>query len=501
MSVRWRSVLLACAVATTVLGASIACVTGPAAQAQSAPTGGSGDSSCPSSNPPNELTLSGGTPQTAQLGVGFANPLQVELANSNGCPVTTTVTGTPITFTAPTSGPSAIFAAGGSSTLTVGSDATGSASVQMLAANDIAGTYGVTASSAYGAVSFSLTNTAAGVPATITALASSTQRATVDSSYAQPLAVRVLDANGNPVAGANVTFSLGAGAAGDGGSGSAAGASFDDGTSQATAVTNSDGVATSPGLRANSTSGAFTATASVEHVEEPAHFALDNLAARLQLISPLGSRGLSAAIGTRYARRLRVAVRDAAGNPIAGAAVTFTLGSGSAPGASAGAGATFTGGTTEVTATTGQRGIATSPRLTANEQAGSWRAKADVAGAGAVVVIRLRNRPGAPASVVAGIGATQSTGTGTRFAIALAVTVSDAHGNRASNVTVTFTAPASGPGATFAGGRRTVSVMTGPAGVAVAPPLTANADAGGYIVTASVKGVRPVAFALVNTSA
>ena len=79
----------------------------------------------------------------------------------------------------------------------------------MLTANDTAGSYTVTASSAYGSVSFSLTNTAAGIPATITPLAPTSQHATVNSRYAQPLAVRVLDANGNPVVGANVTFSLG----------------------------------------------------------------------------------------------------------------------------------------------------------------------------------------------------------------------------------------------------------------------------------------------------
>ena len=258
MRVRWRTMLVACAVAATVAVGGVAVATSPLALAQSGATGDTGStggSSCPSSNPPNELVLAGGTPQTAQLDTGFANPLQVELANTNGCPVTTAVSGTAVTFTAPASGASATFAASGSSTLTVGSDASGSASVQMLTANDTPGTYTVTASSAYGSVSFALTNTAAGIPATITPLAPTSQQATVDGRYAQPLAVRVLDANGNPVVGANVTFSLGAAGSGAGGGGSAAaaGASFDDGTSQATETTKSDGVATSPGLSANET--------------------------------------------------------------------------------------------------------------------------------------------------------------------------------------------------------------------------------------------------------
>ena len=68
----------------------------------------------PHEQPPNELLLLGGTPQTAKLNTTFASPLQTTLANSDGCPVTTTVTGTPVTFTAPASGASATFAASGS---------------------------------------------------------------------------------------------------------------------------------------------------------------------------------------------------------------------------------------------------------------------------------------------------------------------------------------------------------------------------------------------------
>ena len=511
MRVRWRIMLVACAVAATAATCAVAVAASPPAQAQSAssgPTAESADSSCPSSNPPNELVLAGGTPQTAQLDTGFANQLQVELANTDGCPVTTTVTATPITFTAPASGPSATFAASGSSTLTVGTDATGNASAQMLTANDTPGAYTVTATSAYGSVSFSLTNTAAGIPATITPLAPTSQQATVNDRYAQPLAVRVLDANGEPVVGASVTFSLtpaGSGGAG-GGSPAAAGGSFDDGTSQATATTNSDGVATSPGFSANATAGAFTATAGVQHVTEPARFTLTNLAAKPHTIRPIGSSNRTAKVGTHYARRLRAIVRSASGSPVAGATVTFTLGSGAAAGASAGsggAGATFTGGSAQATATTGPQGIATSPRLAANDEAGSFTATAtaSASGSGAVALFHLHNRAGTPSTITVGVGAAQSTTAGTHFAIPLAVTVSDAHGNHSADVPVVFTAPSSGPGGSFANGRTTVTVKTNSSGVAVAPPFTANGEAGGYIVTATVTGVRAVAFALVNAAA
>jgi protocatechuate 3,4-dioxygenase beta subunit len=504
-----RMLALTCTIAAAVATGALAAATSPPARAQSAQAGSTGDtgsSSCPASNPPNELVLGAGTPQTAQLDTGFANPLQVELANTNGCPITTTVTGTAVTFTAPASGPSATFDASGSSTLTVGADASGSASVQMLTADDTPGSYTVTASSAYGSVSFSLTNTAAGIPATITPLAPTSQHATVNGRYSQPLAVRVLDARGTPVVGATVTFSLAsaAGAGAGGGSAASAGANFDDGTTQAMETSNADGVASSPAFSANATSGAFTATATVGHVTEPARFALDNVAARPHTITAVGSSGRTATVATHYSRRLRVAVRDAAGQPVAGVTVTFTLGSASATGASAGsggAGATFTSGATQATETTGTHGIATSPRLAANDEAGSFTATASTTGASGLALFHLHNHAGAPSTVTAGVGAGQSTATAMRFEIPLAVTVTDAHGNKAPGARVRFTAPSSGPGGSFPDGRTTVTVRTNSSGIAIAPPFTANSQAGGYIVTAAVKGVRPVAFALVNTAA
>jgi len=503
MGPRWRSALLASAIAATIAAAAL--TASPAARAQTSPSSGDGDTgatACPASNAPNELTLVGGTPQTAQLESGFAGALQVELANTNGCPLTTTVTGTTVTFSAPANGASATFAASGSNTLTTGTDATGSASAQMLTANDTPGTYTVTASSAYGSVSFALTNSAAGIPAAITPVGAASLRATTGTRYAEPLAVRVVDANGTPVVGATVTFSLGGAAAGAGAGAAAAGASFDGGTSQATETTDADGVATSPGLRANATSGAFTATATVAHVVEPARFALDNVAAKPHTVAPLGPASATATVAAHYALPLRVVVRNGAGRPVAGATVTFTLGASAAASASAGAGgagATFTGGATQATATSGPRGIATSPRLSANDDAGTFVATARATGASGLALFHLRNRAGAPATVTAGVGATQSTAIGTRFAIPLADTVSDSHGNRVAGVRVTFTAPSSGPSGHFADGRTRARATTNSSGIAVAPPFIANGATGGYVVTAAAGDVRPTAFALVNT--
>src|SRR5579862_9306081 len=202
-----RKLLLAAVVAVVVGIPSVGTLASPRAAADAPGQSGS----CPTSNPPNELILGGGTPQTAQLDTAFDSSLQVALANSNGCPVTSVV-GTPITFVAPSSGASGRFATSGSNTVTVGADVSGNGSAPTFTANDTAGSYTVTASSAYGSVSFSLTNSAAGIPATITLLSPASQSAKVNANYAHPLSVRVLDAAGNPVSGATVTFVLGAAA-------------------------------------------------------------------------------------------------------------------------------------------------------------------------------------------------------------------------------------------------------------------------------------------------
>jgi protocatechuate 3,4-dioxygenase beta subunit len=457
--------------------------------------------SCPASNPPNELMLGGGTPQTAQLDTAFDGPLQVALANSNGCPVTSVV-GTPVTFTAPSSGASGRFATSGSNTVTVGADVSGNASAPTFTADGTAGGYTVTAISAYGSISFSLTNSAAGIPTTITPTSRAVQSAKTDSSYAQPLSVRVLDVDGNPVPGATVTFTLGAtGGGGGGGSGeSSAGGSFGDGSAQATATTGSDGTATSPQFTANGTIGSFTATATVANLPAPASFRLENLPGKSQHLTRLGSPKRAATVEQRYRHRLRVLLRDANGAPRAGATVTFTLGSGAGTGAGAGAGASFAGGSSTATATTGIDGIASSPSITAGAVAGTFTATATTSTTTSTAHFTLSNRAGRPATITAGIAAAEATRAGTRFAIALAVTVSDAHGNKVAGALVTFAAPASGASGSFATrtGPRTVSVRTDANGVAVAPAFAANEQPGGYVVIATVAHGPRTAFALVN---
>jgi hypothetical protein len=100
------------------------------------------------------------------------------------------------------------------------------------------------------------------------------------------------------------------------------------------------------------------------------------------------------------------------------------------------------------------------------------------------------------------VGTPQSAAVNTAFATALQATVKDAGNNPVSGATVTFTAPGSGASGTFPGGATTVNASTNASGVATAPAFTANNQAGGYSVTASVSGVStPASFSLTNTPA
>src|SRR5262249_32570145 len=81
----------------------------------------------------------------------------------------------------------------------------------------------------------------------------------------------------------------------------------------------------------------------------------------------------------------------------------------------------------------------------------------------------------APVTVTAATGNNQSTNVSTAFATALAVDVTNAAGHLVQGVSVTFSAPGSGPGGTFPGNLTSVMVTTDANGRATAPTFTANA--------------------------
>jgi protocatechuate 3,4-dioxygenase beta subunit len=461
-----------------VLAATAGVLLASSAEADAAP------GACPSVNRPNMVKIVAGSPQTAQLEKPFQANLQVTLANSNGCPLTGQLGGLWIDFSAPSSGASGTFATSGTNRVTIGTDASGVATAPTFTANDLAGSYSVQVDSDFGSVLLYLTNTASGVAASITAAGQTRQEASVNSRYAEPLQVDVVDADGRPVQGATVTFSLGTGTTG-------ASAAFLDGGPQTTATTTANGRATSPPFVANSTPGRFTATASTTGAGTAATFTLVNHAAAGRMIAtPKTAR--SATVETRYRQRLAVRVLDPNGQPSEGVSITFIVAT-----APNGAGATFVSGESQATRVTDATGHATSPALVANKVAGRFTATAAVTGGNKAISYSLRNVAGTPDAISAGGASGQSTLVGSRFPIRLAVTVTDANDNAVPSVVVTFRAPTSGPSGRFPGGGRSVRVKTNAKGIALAPAFTANRTPGGYVVIASAGGER-AAFALVN---
>jgi len=418
------------------------------------------------------IAATSGTPQSVKVNTQFPAPLVATVKDSGGNPVPNVT----VTFTAPASGASGSFN-GGVNTATT--NASGVATSAAFQANAISGSYTVTATVAGVATgaNFALTNEA-GAAASITATGGTPQSAAINTAFALPLSATVKDANNNPVANVTVTFTP-----------PASGASGTFANNVKTAVTNASGVATSAVFTANQTAGAYSVNATAPGIAPPAAFALTNTAGAPSKIEATSGTPQSAAINQAFAQPLVATVRDANNNPVANVTVTFT------PPAS-GASGTFAGGAN--TAKTNASGVATSAVFTANSIAGAYAVQATIPGGAAPASFQLTNTSGGAASIAATGGTPQSAQINTAFAAPLSVTVKDAGNNPVANVTVTFTAPASGASGTFAGGVNTAK--TNASGVATSPVFTANAVAGAYAVNAAVAGVAaPAVFQLTNT--
>ncbi|PWW01453.1 hypothetical protein DFR52_102115 [Hoeflea marina] len=115
---------------------------------------------------------------------------------------------------------------------------------------------------------------------------------------------------------------------------------------------------------------------------------------------------------------------------------------------------------------------------------------------------------GLPAGLAAISGSNQSAEIETAFAAPLVAMVSDSGGNGIAGISVTFTAPATGPSLVFAStGTNTQTVVTDAAGEATSSAMTANAVPSDYLggssfasytVTASSTGLTSVGFSLTN---
>lgn len=293
------------------------------------------------------ITAASGTPQTHEIAGVFAASL-VAMVTQNGSPAS----GVIVSFTAPTTGASGTFADSGTYSTTATTDGSGLATAAVFSANGTAGAYTVTASApgVQSNASFALTNTL-GAPAVITATSGTPQSSGINTAFAAPLVVQVLDSGQNPIANAAVVFQ----APLTGASGIFANTS----ANTVTAMTDATGSASSGIFTANAISGADIVTATVGNVATPASFNLTNLAGAPATIVASSGSPQNAVISTAFPAPLVATVFDSLSNPVSGVAVTF-----SAP--TSGASGHFANGTTTETDTTNSSGMATSTEFSAN---------------------------------------------------------------------------------------------------------------------------------------
>ena len=319
----------------------------------------------------------------------------------------------------------------------------------------------------------------------ITATSGTPQSHAINAAFGTAL-VAMVTTNGGPTSGLTVTFT--APASGPSGTFSVSA------STTANAITDVNGVATSPAFVANGMAGAYTVMAAVPGVPTPASFSLTNTAGAPAAITATSGTPQSASINATFPAPLVVTVVDSGQNLISGATVTFTA-------ESTGASGTFAdSGTNVTTAISNASGVATSAAFTANGTAGADTVTATVAGVSTPASFILTNAPGPPATITATSGTPQTAQTGAPFVQPLVATVLDSSSNPVSGVAVTFTAPSTGASGTFANGTSTETDTTNATGVATSTTFTANATSGGpYTVTASVTALStPAIFSLTN---
>jgi murein DD-endopeptidase MepM/ murein hydrolase activator NlpD len=183
------------------------------------------------------------------------------------------------------------------------------------------------------------------------------------------------------------------------------------------------------------------------------------------------------ALGAKVVDAFDNAVPDVSvtfGSPAAGAGVTFPFGS---------------------TSTTDILGFVDA-FVAANTLAGTFAVTASVPGVAAPASFTLTNTAAAPAKLIFTSPSAATAVVDTAFVPDLGVRVADTYGNPVPGVTVTFSGPGTGAGATFPGGSTPTTDSAG----RVVVLTQANTVAGTYVVNATVAGVpNPASFALTNT--
>lgn len=388
--------------------------------------------------------------QSATVNTGVASAPAVIIRDAFG----NVKSGVAVTFTVASGGGTVV---GGSAT----SNANGVAAVTSWTLGASAGTNTLSATSA-GLTGSPLAFTATGIALLsndLSLYAGIAQTATVGTAVSIVPTVRVLNGT-TPISGVTITFSVSSG------SGS---------VTNASAVTNALGVATSGGWTLGTTAGVMRLTASGAGLtNSPAIFTATAVAGAATQVAVNVGNNQSANVNTTVSAAPSVIVKDLYNNVVSGALVTFAVASG---------GGTITG----PTATTNASGLATIGSWKLGTAAGTNTLTATVTGSGITgnpVTFTATGTAGA-ATQMAIYGATnnQSATVSTTVASDPAVMVRDAFGNPKSGVLVTFVV-ATGSG-TVVGG----SATSDASGIAAVTSWTLGSAAGTNTLTATSTGL------------
>ncbi len=418
---------------------------------------------------PSSLVSNSSTNQSAAAGTAVGDPPSVLVRDSGNNPVS----GVDVSFSV-TSGGGSISPVSG----TVTTDASGIATLTSWTLGTTAGTDNNTVSASIGAlgpVVFTASATA-GSATTIAASSAPPASAPAGSSVTPPEVI-VTDANGNPVAGVSVTFTI------------TVGAGSITPVSPATITTNASGIAALTDWTLDAAAGTNTVTATAAGLAgSPVTFTVTGTVGSPSSLTSNSSTNQSATAGTAVGDPPSVLVRDSGNNPVSGVDVSFsvTAGGGSISPVSG-------------AVTTDASGIATLTSWTLGTTAGTDNNTVSAStGALGPVVFTASATAGAPTSMTANSAVNQSAAVNTAVAAPPSVVARDAGNNPVAGVTVTFSVTAGGGSIVPVNG----IVTTDAAGIATLTSWTLGAAAGtnNNSVTAALAGLPDAVFTASGTA-
>lgn len=304
-------------------------------------------------------------------------------------------------------------------------------------------------------------NGTAGTAASLQSVTATTLSGLVGTTVTPAPSVRLVDASGNPVSGAQVTFT------GSAGSTVAPGVRLTDG----------NGVAAVDSWLLGGNAGNYTLTATSGALT-PVTFTAAARASTASSVAVNAGNNQTVTVGRPVAIEPSVRVVDAFGNPVAGVEVVFDVTS---------------GGGTAVSRRpiTNASGIAEVGGWTLGDTPGANTLRATVTGNGIAnnpIIFQATATAGVPTTVTILAGNNQSALAGTVLPVSPSVQVRDNRGNAVSGATVSFLVNAGG------GSVAPASVTTNASGIATVATWTLGTTVGAQSLIARVAGVPDVVF-------